>query len=569
MMQQRTGHRLYGCISMPFLFAALTITVPLFLPETSSAQQNNAKIFGGEIQTGKTEKMPTGRFYYPDRLLVTFKKGVNASGVITGIIRERKESSAGQADLQVKLHMTNKQFGLVSIQPPKIEKELFGTRPVMVREDLTKENSLQTAVRSDDWLLARLRASDEIADVSRDYVLFAYDSYTDSINNIISGQPELPGARPTTPAKPKHPPAATALYPNDSLYKLQWHLKLYGERQTATTSPGASGFPLLWRSKPTKNPPVIAVIDTGLYYDHEDIKGNKRILPGFDFISNPRTAKDGDGIDNDPTDPGTGSPAGTCPGRGVHRDSWHGTHVAGLAGAVGSNNGRGTTGGSWYARIVPVRVLGRCDSGSNFDIARAMLWAGGISLAGVPDNLNPASIINLSLGGTGPCSALMQNVIDALVRRGVTIVVAAGNSAIDARKAFPAGCRNVITVAAGDARGHIAPYSNFGPRVDLMAAGGNLRRDDNGDRFADGLLSAFKGGYKFYQGTSQATPMVAAAAALIKTRHPSYGPKKILEVLKKTARPRTGQQCPKGCGSGLLNLAPLAAESAAQAANRY
>jgi len=80
---------------------------------------------------------------------------------------------------------------------------------------------------------------------------------------------------------------------------------------------------------------AIAVIDTGLFYGHEDIKGNKRILPGFDFISDVRTAKDGDGIDNDPTDPGTGSEPNTCPTRGAEQDGWHGTHVAGLAGAVG------------------------------------------------------------------------------------------------------------------------------------------------------------------------------------------------------------------------------------------
>ena len=532
--------------------AVLGFTCSLTIAPNQSAiaQQSNSQIFGSEILKSAPVKTTTGRYYYPDRLLVTFKKGVSGADVITQIINQRKESTPGVADLNVQLQMSNELLGLVSISPPKTEQERFGVQPDMILETARPKNSQRESNRSDNWLMSQLESSDKVERVTRDYVLFTHQSTSDTINDLLSGEPLKPVA-------PK-PRDIKTLYPDDEFFKLQWHLKLNGKSESATTSPGASNFPMVWRATAGKTQPIIAVIDSGLYYDHEDIKNNKRLLPGFDFITNIRNAKDGDGVDNDPSDPGTGSEQGTCPTRGAEQDGWHGTHVAGLAGAVGSNNTRGTTGGSWHARIIPIRVLGRCGAGSLFDISRAMLWAGGISLPGVPDNLTPANIINLSLGAAIKCTASMQNIINRLTKRDVTIVTAAGNDASDVAGALPAGCRNVIAVAAGDARGHLTPYSNFGTSVDLMAPGGDLRRDDNGDKFADGMLSPVKGGYKFLQGTSQAAPIVAAAAALIKGQNPSFTPADILAKLKSTSLPRSKQQCSKPCGAGLLNLAPLA-----------
>ena len=84
-------------------------------------------------------------------------------------------------------------------------------------------------------------------------------------------------------------------------------------------------------------------------------------------------------------------------GCGVSDSSWHGTHVAGTI-AANSNNGQGVAGINWNARILPVRVLGKC-GGYNSDISDGIRWAAGLSVAGVPANANPARVINLSLGG--------------------------------------------------------------------------------------------------------------------------------------------------------------------------
>jgi serine protease len=125
----------------------------------------------------------------------------------------------------------------------------------------------------------------------------------------------------------------------------------------------------------------------------------------------------------------------------------------------------------------------------------------------------------------------MQAAIDAAVARDVVVVVAAGNKANQTQLYAPANCNNVVVVAAGDARGGLAFYSNFGPEVDLLAPGGDMFADADSDGRPDGVLStrSTRTGcydplnqnstdachYSFLQGTSMATPHVSAALALI------------------------------------------------------
>jgi len=274
------------------------------------------------------------------------------------------------------------------------------------------------------------------------------------------------------------------------------------------------------------------------------------------MISNAFTANDGDGRDADPTDTGDATTAGECfPGSPPADSSWHGSHVAGTTGVGRTNNGIGVAGVNWRLSLQAVRVLGKC-GGTIADINDAIRWAAGLAVPGVANNATPAKVINMSLGGFGACtnSPSTQRAIDDAVAAGTTVVVAAGNNAQDAANFNPASCDGVITVAASDARGHlVSRYSNFGATVEILAPGGDVQRDDNGDGNVDGVLSIVEGGYAFYNGTSMAAPHVAGVAALLMAREPTLTPAQVSDRLQSGSIPRNTTQCPRACGAGLLS----------------
>ena len=364
---------------------------------------------------------------------------------------------------------------------------------------------------------------------------------------------------------------------NDPFFRLHWH---YLERGANRGLDGGINLPEAWMKTIGDQKIVVAVIDTGIYAEHPDFESGN-ILPGYDFISDERRAVDGDGRDSDPTDVGDGAKA--CGGEFDPQDrktwnSWHGTHVAGTVGALASNNGRGLTGVNWRVRVLPIRVLG-CSGGSSRDITDAIRWAAGLDVPGVPKNPNPAHVINLSLGlDLDAIKAGHPNqdiactradfggyfaAIEAARAEGATIVVAAGNGGNDVSSNVPACIPGVISVAAGDARGHLTPYSAHGDGVTIMAPGGNLSRDDNGDDYADGVWSAVATDeardywFEAANGTSMAAPHVAGVVALGMAADPGLigKPDLVAERLKRTARPRNGTHCPKLCGAGLLDAA--------------
>jgi len=343
--------------------------------------------------------------------------------------------------------------------------------------------------------------------------------------------------------------------PNDPRFPEQWH---YRDNGTGTgQSPGGISLPRAWDTIIGSNI-VVAVIDTGILPAHPDIAGSPNLIAGFDMISDPATANDGGGRDNDPTDPGDAVAANECfPGDPAQPSSWHGTHVAGTIGVGRTDNGVGVAGANWTVRVQAVRVLGKC-GGTIADINDGMRWAAGLAVPGVPTNPTPARVINMSLGTPpgNPCSVSpsTQAAINDAVGAGAAVVVAAGNDAVDASQVFPASCDNVITVAASDARGHlVARYSNFGATVEIMAPGGDVQRDDNGDGNNDGVLSMVQGGYARYNGTSMATPHVAGVAALYLAQTPTLTPAQLTAELQRNALPRTPAQCPQPCGTGLLS----------------
>ena len=229
---------------------------------------------------------------------------------------------------------------------------------------------------------------------------------------------------------------------------------------------------------------VVAVVDTG-YRPHADLAG--RILPGYDFVSDPAIANDGNGRDADATDPGDwvtqadlSNPIFQGQGCTVEDSSWHGTGVSGII-AANSDNGQWLAGIDWAAKILPVRVLGKC-GGDDSDIIDGIAWAAGLNVPGVPPNPYPAQVINLSLGGPGDCTPLYHSVLSSALSHGITraIVVAAGNETTDVSTSAPANCSEVIAVAATTKFGSLASYSNFGAGVALSAPGGDAPIETDG-----------------------------------------------------------------------------------------
>ena len=289
---------------------------------------------------------------------------------------------------------------------------------------------------------------------------------------------------------------------------------------------------------------VVAVLDTGIA-SHSDLNAN--VLAGYDFISDTFVSRDGNGRDSSPADPGDWSPtAGECyAGSPVTNSSWHGTHVAGTVAAV-TNNAKGVAGMAYSAKVVPVRVLGRC-GGLTSDIADAIVWASGGTVSGVPANANPAEVINMSLGGGGTCSATYQNAINGAVGRGTTVVVAAGNSNANVSGSVPANCSNVVAVASITSTGARSSFSNYGAGIDVAAPGSSILSTLNSGTTSPGSES-----YASYNGTSMAAPHVAGVVALMPARATTpLTPAQVESTLKSTARafPSTPSQ---PIGSGIV-----------------
>jgi serine protease len=275
----------------------------------------------------------------------------------------------------------------------------------------------------------------------------------------------------------------------------QWYLL-----PSSGTTPAAIGATTAWDTTMGSASTVIAVVDTGVRFDHPDLGSaatGGKLLAGYDFVSCDNadttscsasstylTANDGGGWDPDPSDPGdwisssdlTNALFKGC-GQGDNKDqpyasSWHGTRVAGIIGAL-TNNSLGVAGVAPNALILPVRAVGKC-TGYVSDIVAAMRWAAGLSVSGAPANPNPAKIINLSLGSNQPCSTTEQSAVNDVMATGALVVASAGNDGGPVNA--PANCTGVLSVAGLRHTGTKVGYSSVSSvttAIGIAAPAGN------------------------------------------------------------------------------------------------
>ena len=325
--------------------------------------------------------------------------------------------------------------------------------------------------------------------------------------------------------------ASALITPNDPYYSYQWHLDnpVYGgiHMESAWDISAGSGV-------------TVAVIDTGIAYeDYQSGRGwwkesyyqapdlnETCFVEGYDFV-------------NDDTHP--------------NDDNSHGTHVAGTI-AQSTNNNKGVAGIAYQSCLMPVKVLDENGAGTYDDVADGIYFAAD----------NGAEVINLSLGGTSP-STTLENAVAYAYNKGVTIVSAAGNEYQWGNfPVYPAAYDDYcIAVGATRYDEKRAYYSNTGSYLDIVAPGGDLTVDQNGDGYGDGVLqntfnpnskNTADFGYWFFQGTSMATPHVAGVVALLISDGVT-SPDNIRAVLESTAEDLGDLEWDKIYGWGLVDAA--------------
>ncbi|WP_405115955.1 S8 family peptidase [Paenibacillus sp. FSL K6-1217] len=262
---------------------------------------------------------------------------------------------------------------------------------------------------------------------------------------------------------------ANVITPNDLLFSTyQWNLPAIETTQGWNLSKGSKEV-------------VVAVVDTGVQANHPDLKG--QLLTGYNAITSGSTPDD---------------------------DVGHGTHVCGIIGAL-TNNEEGVAGISWYNKILPVKALDNSGAGTTYSVAEGIIWAAD----------QGAKVINLSLGNYAD-SQFLHDAIKYAYDRDVVIVSASGNDNTE-RPGYPAAYEEVIAVAATNAAGERASFSNYGDYIDVAAPGESIA-----STYPDNQYAALSG-------TSMASPHVAALAGLVRSLNPALTNKEVTALLTSNA----------------------------------
>ncbi|MCK5609155.1 peptidase S8 [Candidatus Pacearchaeota archaeon] len=320
--------------------------------------------------------------------------------------------------------------------------------------------------------------------VYKDSVLSIIEIHSTKKTNITEILSQLNDRDDVEYAEPDYIVKTTGL-PNDILYNLQWNL-------------AQLDAPLVWDVEQGDSTVIVAVVDTGVAESLSDFAGTY-FASGYNFVS-----------DNSNT----------------YDDNGHGSHVSGTI-AQTTNNNLGCAGLAYGVTIMPMKVLGSTGSGYTSDVAAGVIWAVD----------HGAKIINLSLSGGG-FTQTMFDAVEYAYQEGAAVFAASGND--DGAVGYPAAYDEyVLAVGATRYDKSRSYYSNFGPELDIVAPGGDVTVDQNNDGYGDGILQQTitdgSDGYYFFQGTSMASPHVAALGALIKSHNDTYEPQDIYDVIIDTA----------------------------------
>lgn len=288
--------------------------------------------------------------------------------------------------------------------------------------------------------------------------------------------------------------------PSDRLFAQQW--ALYNERTANNTPRMDIHAPEAWAMTTGAPDLLIAVLDSGIDYTHEELNdGRVRTDIDKDYVNN-----DDDAMD----------------------DAGHGTHVAGTI-AAASNNGIGVSGVLWQAQLLPLKVCNAAGVCSMDAIVSAIQYAAD----------QGARIINMSLGGSG-CSATLEAAIDyAYFEKGAVLVAAAGNE--NTLVSYPAAYEPVIAVGALDRHGERAYFSNYGDALDLVAPGVRV------------FSTVPNNGYDTLSGTSMAAPYVTGVAGLLLAQQPTLTNHQVRQLLFQSATDLGETGLDRQYGYGLVN----------------
>ena len=326
--------------------------------------------------------------------------------------------------------------------------------------------------------------------------------------------------------------------PNDTAYPDQYALS------------GTHGIraPLAWDITRGSTSKLVAVIDSGVDFTHEDLQENLWNNPG-EIASN--------GVDDDENgyvDDIRGYDFGSDLGDSDPTDeNGHGTHVAGIIAATG-NNALGVIGVAWNTAIIPVKCLDDQGNGYISYLVNALDY-----VSALKDQGYPIAVVNMSLG-TAERSDALNRAVGRVAARGILLVAAAGNSYgqnNDEVPSYPANAESplVLSVAATNSSGALAAFSNYGPRsVDMAAPGADILST---------VPPLLKGApYEYIDGTSMAAPIVSGVVALIAAANPAASPALIRDILLSTVTPLSSLRG-KVVSGGLVDAYSAAAVAAA------